>query len=97
AEGKLSFYGSLKDVYTEQDPLDAVYSLVSAVCFPDDEARGEMAKIEATRAEWSKRLALSEEDWADAAVWASHDQGSRNSPSIYPRDTKSAWSQWTPV
>jgi hypothetical protein len=97
AEGKLNVYGPLKDVYSEQDPLDAVYSLVAATCFPDDDAKSEAKQLEATRQEWSKRLAMSEEDWADAAVWASHDQGSRNAPSLYPRDTKMAWSQWSPV
>ena len=97
AEGKLNVYGPLKDVYSEQDPLDAVYSLVAAICFPDDDAKSEMKQLEATRAEWSKRLAMSEEDWADAAVWASHNQGERNAPSIYPRDTKIAWSQWSPI
>jgi hypothetical protein len=96
-EGKLSVYGSLKDIYSEDDPLDAVYSLVAAICFPDDEAKGQMKQLEATRAEWSKRLAMTEEDWADAAVWASHDQGSRNAPSLYARDSKMAWSQWTPI
>jgi hypothetical protein len=97
AEGNLSFYGPLKNIYTEDDPRDAVYSLVSALCFPDDEAKGEAAKIEATQKEWSKKLAMTDEDWNDAAVWASHGQGERNSPSMYPRDTKAAWSTWTPI
>lgn len=97
AEGKLNVYGPLEDVYTEQDPLDAVYSLVAAICFPDEDARRDLKKLEATRQEWSKRLAMSEDDWADAAVWASHGQGERNAPSLYPRDTKMAWSQWSPV
>jgi hypothetical protein len=98
AEQKLSFYGSLKDIYSEDDPRDAVYSLVAATCFPDDEAKGEMKKIDAARADWSKRLGdLSDADWADAAVWASRSQGDRNAPSIYARDPKQAWSTWSAI
>jgi hypothetical protein len=97
AEDKLSVYGALDDVFKEQDPLDAVYTLVAASCFPDGDAKAAAARLEATRKDWSKKLDMSEDDWADAAVWASHGQGERNSPSLYPRDSKAAWSTYSPI
>jgi hypothetical protein len=97
ATESLSVYGPLKDVYAETDPLDAVYTLVAATCFPDGDARAEARQLEATRRTWSKRLEMTEGDWADAAVWASRGQGDRNSPSIYPGGDKAAWSSYTPI
>jgi hypothetical protein len=97
AEDKLDIHGSLDDVFKETDPLDAVYSLVAATCFPDSDARAAAKKLEATRQEWSKRLEMNEDDWADAAAWASHMQSERNAPSIYARDSKMAWSAYSAV
>jgi len=97
ATDRLNVYGPLKDVYTATDPLDAVYTLVAATCFPDSDARAEARQLEATRQTWSKRLEMTEADWADAAVWASRSQGDRNAPTIYPSGDKAAWSTYTPI
>jgi hypothetical protein len=95
--GSLSYYGDFKGIYTEDDPRDAIYDLVVLTCYPDNQQKAEAAKIEATRQAWSQKLGLSEADWADAADWASHSQGERNAPSLYPRDTKAAWGAWGAV
>src|SRR5215207_87492 len=94
---ELRVYGSLKDVYTEDDPRDAIYTLVAATCFPEPDARAEAKQLEATRQLWSKKLAMAEADWADAAVWASRQQIERNSPTIYPGGEKTAWSAYSPI
>ncbi len=52
------------------DPADVVRAFVSAECFPTPELEAHRAEIEQARTAWSKRLGMSEGDWADAAAWA---------------------------
>ncbi len=96
-DASLNVYGSLEDVFKEDDPRDALYTLVAASCFPDSDAQAAASRLEAARKEWSQKLHLTEADWADVAEWATRSQGERNSPTIYPSDPKLAWSKYTPV
>ena len=40
---------------------------------------------------------MKDADWKDAAVWATHDQGDRNSPTLHLHDQKRAFSAYSPV
>lgn len=97
AEGadKLSVHGDLAKVHKETDPADALYTLVAAHCAPDADAKAQARELAATRKLWSKRLHMTEADWADAAEWAVGYNSDRN-PSIYPPE-KTAWSKYGPV
>ena len=70
AEGadKLSVYGELAKVHKETDAADALYTLVAATCSPDADARAQARDLAATRKLWSKRLHMTETDWADTAA-----------------------------
>ena len=92
---KLNVYGELSKVHKETDPADALYTLVAAFCAPDDEATAQARQLAATRKLWSKRLHMTEADWADAAEWAVTYNSDRN-PSIYPPE-KTAWSKYGPI
>jgi hypothetical protein len=87
---------SLDDLYSEDDPRDALMTLVAATCYPDSDAKAQAKQIETTRQAWSKKLAMTDADWADAADWAQRPQVERNSPSIYATE-KRAWTAFTPI
>ena len=97
AEGanKLNVHGELAAVHKETDPADALYTLVAAFCAPDADATAQARELAATRKRWSKRLNMTDADWADAAAWAVTHHSDRN-PSIYPPE-KSAWSKYDPI
>jgi hypothetical protein len=97
AEGtnKLNVYGELGKIHQETDPADALYTLVAAFCAPDADATAQARELAATRKLWSKRLHMTDADWADAAAWAVTHHSDRN-PSIYPPE-KTAWSKYGPI
>jgi hypothetical protein len=69
--------GDLKRMLENDDPRNALKDLVGASCKPDGEQREHMAEIVAARDKWSKRLELTEADWADVADYATLGQGER--------------------
>lgn len=81
----------LSSLYTETKAHDALYMLVGATCNPDAEARAQAKQIEITRIAWSKKLAMTEADWADVAVWATRDQQSRMNGSLAFGDGRKAY------
>ena len=82
-------------MHKETDAADALYTLVAAFCAPDADATAQARELAATRKRWSKRLHMTEADWADAAAWAVTHHSDRN-PSIYPPE-KTAWSKYGPI
>ncbi len=52
-------------------------------------------ELESAKKKWSAKLDMQEQDWADAAEWASMDQGSRMNTDL-KHDKKRAWSSLTP-
>jgi hypothetical protein len=97
AEEKVEETGNFEDVFTTDDPRDAVWTLVATLCWPNGDQKAAAGKLEATRQAWSKKLGMSDADWADAAVWASRGQGDRNSPSLQKAAEGVPWSAWGPV
>src|SRR5439155_16223451 len=55
------------------------------------------AQLEAARARWTKRLEMTDDDWADAAVWAVAGVGDRRGGRIQVDVDKKAWSALGPV
>ena len=53
----------------ESDVRTPLHDLVGHLCNPDDDVVAQHKQLEAVRATWSKRLLLSEADWADVADW----------------------------
>jgi hypothetical protein len=78
------------------EPRDAVLGLVASSCNPEPETAKHGAEVEAARQKWSKRLEMSEADWADAADWATAGQAKRNAPTLVV-DGKRAWSTYDAV
>lgn len=57
-----------------RDVRDVIKALVAAACAPSAEADAQRAEIEAARQAWSKRLGMTEADWAGAVGYAqTHD------------------------
>lgn len=94
ADGRLD--SNSKDAITGKDSSWALYYLVGATCKPDQEAQTLTKELAAARAKWSKKMDMTEQDWADVAEWASQDQGSRMNPRV-PHEKKNAWSKLSPV
>jgi len=98
----LRSYYHVDDVNSD-DPHDALFAIVATQCSNDTrstqaaEAADKADQIEAARKKWSKRLGMNDADWKDAAVWATHDQGDRNSPTLSLHDQKRAFSRYSPV
>ncbi len=74
--------GELKRILEDDDPRNALKDLVGASCKPDGEQREHMKEIVAARDKWSKRLELTEADWADVADYATLGQGERMNHTI---------------
>lgn len=51
------------------NPARVIRGYVAAECNPTDEVEQQRASIEKARGEWSKKLGMTEGDWADAAAW----------------------------
>lgn len=89
---------SIDRALSQDDVVWAVHDLIGAMCFPDNDAKAQMAKLEARHKEWSQKLEMNDADWADAAAWAASDQSSRYpSSTLTPADPKQAWSTMSPV
>jgi hypothetical protein len=86
----------LATLYSETKPHAALYTIVWAICNPDNDARAQAKQVEATRQAWSKKLAMNDADWADVAVWATRDQQSRLNGSLANTDEKKAFSAASP-
>jgi hypothetical protein len=55
---------------SSKDPREVIKAFVAAECAPGDEALAHRGEIEAARQAWSKRLGMTEADWADAVPYA---------------------------
>jgi hypothetical protein len=62
----------LKDL-SAKDPRDVVITFAKASCAPTPEAEAGRAEIEKARQAWSKKLGMTEDDWADAVAYAKSD------------------------
>lgn len=88
---------SVERALTKGDATDALPSLVATTCWPDNDAKPHMKELDAARGYWSKRLDMTEADWADAAVWSGQDASALGSPFLQLKDDKQAWSTLSPV
>ncbi len=98
SEGATSFNDGLDNLESD-DARDAIKSIVGVACYGNGD-------VPAVRTRWSKRLGMVEADWADAAAWASQDQGDRMQNVIYidlqgqklgiGESLKRAWSSFGP-
>jgi len=62
---------------SSKDVREVIKAFVAVECAPPAEAGTERAEIEAARQAWSKRLGMTEADWADAVAYArTHDDHS---------------------
>jgi hypothetical protein len=80
-----------KDSAFKDDPTWAIYNIVGWMCHPDDDAKQMRPKFEEARQSWSKRLLMTDDEWADAATWASYSQSERANSALRI-DGKPAWS-----
>lgn len=55
---------------SSKDPREVVKTFVSAACAPTSESEAQRAEIDAARQAWSKRLGMTDADWADAVPYA---------------------------
>lgn len=55
---------------SSNDPREVIRAFVAAECAPSEEAAAHRGEIEAARQAWSKRLGMTEADWADAVPYA---------------------------
>lgn len=91
------------DRASKDDPLDAVPAIVSCLCAQkcgssSDDFAQHGAAVEEARRKWSKRLEMSDDDWADAAEWATVMISTRQDPAdVRPDSNKAAWSSLDPV
>jgi hypothetical protein len=90
ADHKISISGG-KDQAFKDDPTWAIYDIVAWMCHPDTEATQMMPKLEEARQSWSKRLFMTDDEWTDAATWASYRQSERSNSVMY-LEGKPAWS-----
>jgi hypothetical protein len=86
-----------KSLYTETDALFALLGLVAASCYPEADVARQGPQIAKTREAWSKRLGLTEADWADVSEWAHLPRHLRGDPKIDVTDRKAAWSAYSPL
>jgi len=78
------------------DPTSLV-GLVAASCGKaGGEGQQRAGELVAARAKWSKRLELTEAEWSEVALWATHRPSERNAPSLR-YDAKQAWSSYDPI
>jgi hypothetical protein len=62
--------GTLEMNLANEDPRDAIPSIVARICRPSSDDTEHMDELEAARKKWSARLDLAEADWSDAAEYA---------------------------
>jgi hypothetical protein len=62
----------LKDL-SARDPRDVIITFAKAVCAATPEAEAGAAEIEKARQAWSKKLNMTDADWADAVAYAKAD------------------------
>jgi hypothetical protein len=55
---------------SSKNPREVVKTFVTAACAPSAESEAQRGEIEAARQAWSKRLGMTEADWADAVPYA---------------------------
>jgi hypothetical protein len=53
-----------------KDPGDLIKAFVSAECNPTSEIEAHRDELETARAQWSKRLGMTEAEWSDAVAYA---------------------------
>jgi hypothetical protein len=82
----------LKDL-SSKDAETAVVAFAHALCAPNHEIEANKAEIEKSRAAWSKRLGMTEADWADVVAWHNAN-GGRNTKLTY---SSKDLSQFTPL
>lgn len=97
-DGATSFNDGMDNLESD-DARDAIKSIVGHACYGGGDPSP-------ARIRWSKRLGMVDADWADAAVWASQDQGDRMQNVIYidlqgqklgiGESLKRAWSSFGP-
>ncbi|MFT3698557.1 MAG: hypothetical protein QM831_35760 [Kofleriaceae bacterium] len=61
--------GDMADL-TSNDASTVMKAFVSVSCFPSPETEAKKAEIDQARTAWSKRLGMSEADWADVVEWS---------------------------
>jgi hypothetical protein len=100
--GKVGSAGSWEDAVKQDDPTDSVPAIVACLCdhecgssSNDFEVHG--ADVEKSRQSWSKRLEMSDDDWADAAAWATEMASARQGHELRNDDEKIAWSTLDPI
>lgn len=74
---------NIKDAVDDQEPRNALKNIVGKLCKPDAEVREHMSDFDAARQRWSRRLDLTESDWADVADYATLGQGERMSGEVH--------------
>lgn len=67
------------------DPVEALEAYVGATCAPTPEANANRAQIEAGRQAWSKKLGLTEPDWADVVDLLALGQSDRSNGRVVLR------------
>ncbi|MBL9018067.1 MAG: hypothetical protein JNL83_28030 [Myxococcales bacterium] len=80
---------------TGKEPRWVVYYIVGASCKPDSETNSMQKELESAKKKWSAKLDMQEQDWADAAEWASEGQGTRMNTNL-KHEKKRARSAMTP-
>lgn len=69
--------GYVEDATKDEDPRNTLKNLAGRLCRPDDEDRARQKELEAARQRWSRRLDLTDAEWADVAAYATLGQGER--------------------
>ncbi|HEX3764930.1 MAG TPA: hypothetical protein VHW23_39815 [Kofleriaceae bacterium] len=68
---------------SSKDVREVIKAFVAAECAPSAEADAQRAEIEAARQAWSRRLGMTEADWADAVAYAqTHDDHAIPAPLV---------------
>jgi hypothetical protein len=85
----------MKSLFAETDPRDALRNLIGATCYADADNASYAKQIEATRQAWSKKLGLTEADWADVNEWAHYPREYRNSDDFFAKDRTAPLSKYS--
>ncbi|MCE9578992.1 MAG: hypothetical protein K8W52_38060 [Deltaproteobacteria bacterium] len=84
----------------EKEPRWVLPDLVAASCTPRADAAQRQEEVGELRAEWSKKLGLTEADWRDVADYALLDQTTRNNGELRllgDDAAKRPWSKFDPI
>lgn len=87
----------MKSLFSETDPRDALRNLVASICYADADNASYAKQIEAMRVAWSKKLGLTDADWAEVSEWAHLSRELRNSDDVIAKDRKAPWSTYSPL